>query len=370
MPTRLSALTYIRNNKRRSAVFIVSLSLFITTLYLMSYMLSSTTTSFYKLLVEQTKMTQIIIPKFISKTMNREAQLEELAFKLNQVECVKKAIPAKFISPYMTAIFGQYSIDSPLVEKGKLEELLRYNKAELIEGRMPESPGEVLVDELYAKNQELQIGSNLLTDSYIICGIVQCDNYFISGIPAGIENVSGIYIYSDGENIDFKEIYQSLNLPYDYNNIWDNVMGKEEFRQSVSSTLDFSSNIITYISTILLAVCLFVVYNLYVRNRYEEWCLYASIGYSAGDIYKLSLREMLFTYGIALTAASSFSLLGVIVIKNFMIDPMGLLSTPIMTETIGSMACILVTLFGIFQIPVLTALQRIKTIDSIEEDEW
>ena len=64
MRRKLSAMNYIRNNKRRAAVLIVSLALYLLIVYLTQFILSAGTESFKKILSEDTKKMQMVqLPK-------------------------------------------------------------------------------------------------------------------------------------------------------------------------------------------------------------------------------------------------------------------------------------------------------------------
>lgn len=379
MKQGLSAVFYLKNNRRRTAVLVVSLGLFVAMLYVLAYMISSTTSVYYDVWMTQTKTTQIILPELqVTEEMGTKeeqdaainSQIMELSKKVESLDCVEKVIPARFIFPEINVIIGDCYINCPLVEPNQIDMIMRHSNATLAKGKMPQNAGDILIDELTAQNQDLKIGDNIYSSSYKVVGIVSCESYFTTGIATGTEDRIGTLIFSEGENVDFMKLYKTFHLPYDYLYISDNASAAKEYKDDIVSEFDFATNIIKIVSTLLLAICLVVVFNMYIRDRYEEWCLYSSMGYSTSNIFGLAFRELLITFGLAAILGGIVSGVGVILLKKIMIDEMGLLSTPIMLSEMGNIGGIIVAIFGIFLIPIFLATQRIKTIDAMESEEW
>ena len=82
MRQKLSAMNYIRNNKRRAAVLIVSLALYLMIVYLTQFILSSGTESFKKILSEDTKKMQMVQLPRSAYGSGWETMSEEEAVKI------------------------------------------------------------------------------------------------------------------------------------------------------------------------------------------------------------------------------------------------------------------------------------------------
>ena len=78
MPQKLSAMNYIKNNRRRTAVLIVALSLCFVLTYLTQFLLSTTEESFRSICVENTKKIQYISLAGSSLGLDVGLDLEEL----------------------------------------------------------------------------------------------------------------------------------------------------------------------------------------------------------------------------------------------------------------------------------------------------
>ena len=124
---------------------------------------------------------------------------------------------------------------------------------------------------------------------------------------------------------------------------------------------------ISVIVTVFLALLVMVAYISFMRNRVNEYCLYASIGYGRGEIYGMILREMaiLFAFGTAIGLVLSLG--GASLIISLLINPAGLIGSMLYPDRILKILAIYVFLMGILQIPVIVCVNKIKTIDAIED---
>lgn len=198
MPQKLSAINYIKNNVRRVVVLTVSLGLSFVLVYLTQFMLSTTEESFKRIVFQNTRKMQVM--SFAGKTtlgidadnMGDEefiaAYIEKnraVVEELKKNEGVKDAWYGKVIYCLITAAVGQMTYEMPLVEKEKIPEILQHFEAELIGGRLPEQPGEVVLDNLSMKNNGYVIGSYFnernYDKDYKIVGVIECDTYFGCG---------------------------------------------------------------------------------------------------------------------------------------------------------------------------------------------
>ena len=99
----------------------------------------------------------------------------------------------------------------------------------------------------------------------------------------------------------------------------------------------------------------------------SEYCLYASIGYGRAEIYGMILREMVLLFLIGTVSGLIISLGAGILIEELVIWPRGLEGSIFYGERILTILGIFLLLMGILQIPVLAYVNRIKTVDMIEE---
>lgn len=124
---------------------------------------------------------------------------------------------------------------------------------------------------------------------------------------------------------------------------------------------------VEYENTKLSRNTLLLVYQLHIKDRYEEWCLYRSLGYSAKSIFVLALKEFI----LCLLIGFVFALLCIGIIFIFggaIMDNKGIPYRLCLPDAILQLSGILVFLSALLQIPVLKVLRTIKTVDAIEDD--
>lgn len=83
MKRGLSASTYIKANKKRVSVLVITIALFSTMLYLVYYMLDPTYTTFQLLACDQLAIQQYVLPTDFSQN-NLEELLEKGADRIRQ----------------------------------------------------------------------------------------------------------------------------------------------------------------------------------------------------------------------------------------------------------------------------------------------
>lgn len=368
MKTGLSALFYIKNNRKRVFTLTLCIALFSATLYITDFLFGTSEKTFRHLLVEQSEQLQIVIPNSRPEYEDFVTQLADEADCFKKETYVKDAVPVQVTNSYLKCILGQYSVNVYLAPREYMQRFCDWNGIKEYEGTLPEKAGELLVGENLARNNNFTIGEKI--NDYTITAIGTCDNYTCFGVPTGKEQSCGILIYSDGKDVDFKKVYQSFAGEVEPFRVLDYVTNKEEFEGEILETFDFSSDIITAAGLVILSICLVVLYVLYIRERKEEWCLYQSIGYSNLDIYLCALREMLCVFLSGICIAAGIAALVCTVLDWTTVKPLGLLADYIMPETIFHIFCVQVGMFGLCNLPVFAAIHKIKTVDAIESDEW
>lgn len=368
MKTGLSAIFYIRNNKKRVLTLILCIALFSATLYIIDFLFGTSEETFYHLMVKQTESIQLIVPNQKDQNIDFATQLTEEADLLKKESFVEDAVPVALGNCYLKSIVGQYSFEMYLAPKEYMERFCEWNEIESYVGTLPKKPGELFVEEKLAKNCDFVIGEKLR--EYTITAIGKCDNYTCFGIPNEKEQSFGILIHSDGKDVDFKKLYQSYDETIEPYLVIDNITNKDEYETEILSAFKVSSDMITVAGMIILAICLVVLYILYIRERQEEWCLYQSIGYSNFAIYLCAVKEMLFVFLTGICIATVAALLAVFILDITIVKPLGLLARYFNTEKVFDIFCVQVGIFGICNLPVLVAIHKIKTVDAIESDEW
>lgn len=386
MPQKLSAMKYIRNNKRRVAVLIVSLGLCFVLTYLTQFLLSSTTETFRSIVMENTRKIQYIslagsslgidVDNLTNEEINAEynRKIGELAEKLKARDDVKAVYYAPVAYINIAPAIGQMTAEMPLLPKEEIPGVLTHFGAKLSEGRLPENPGEVVMDAACMKNNSYEIGDYFNEDGYgkiyKIVGILDCDSYFGCGIPAEGWNWNHmLVVLSEGIDDMSAVLHEAgIDVRENFDSVIDYTCGKRFLKEEVADVIGDSTTYIYVGIIILLFISLTVVYMTYLRDRHNEWCLYCSIGFSRKEIYLSIIRELLFTFITALILGGALISVSVVILDRVMIEAQGLKCRYFYPETLGEIFCSYALLFGILQIPIRYALYRIRTIDAIDDD--
>lgn len=383
---KLSPMRYIRNNKRRVSVLIVSLCLCLTIIYVANFLIMSTDATARKLFlapmermcaigfsyenlgITDEDLNEENLPKLKEKMNQKQI---EYAKKLDGAENVVKAIPFAATNVNIKPPIAMLGYNIPLIEPEYADVLLEHMDAKLIEGRLPEKPKEIALDRATMLNNGFMLGQTYGTAEYVITGILDCDLYFGYGIRSE-QSYVGLYILTDKRVDDAEKYFEVLGVEFekDYDYVEDYSFWMDEYDKYIKSQLvDATKYIYTGIFVILF-ISLFVVYTTYLRDRHNEWCLYCSIGYSRKSIYFSIMGELLFTFitaiviGLVITGAMVFSL------DMIMMKPKGISCQYFYPDKIAEILCAFVLFFGMLQIPIRYALYKIRTIDAMEDDMY
>lgn len=382
----LSAMSYIKNNKRRISVLIISLSLCFMLIYVTQVLLMSTEETFKKPFLENSKKIQYLSfaasslgidtdqdPELINQQYDEK--LEQTKEKLEQVHGVLKVYNTTVIYSKLTPPVGNLTIEIPLIDSEDIPELIHHMDAKLIEGNLPKKMGEVILDSASMLNNHYKIGDYLNQDdygeTYKITGILKCSTYFGCGIPKGERLESPMLVsLSDGTVTDFTSILKNMgiNIRDHYDTIFDYSMGEKWIQEEVRDQIKSSTKYVYSGIMILLFIALLIVYITYLRERHNEWCLYCSIGYSRKAIYFSIMRELLFTFGTAIAAGLFTAACLVLAIDYRMLKKIGIICKYFYPETLIQILCSYVLLFGLLQIPIRYALYKIRTIDAMDDE--
>lgn len=387
---KLSAMRYIKNNKRRVAVLAVSLCLCMVLTYLTNFLLLSTEETFKVVLLDNSKKIQYVslagssIGVDITNTDTEALRQEyidkhmELAEKLKKYEGVKDTYYTYVIYNKIVAALGEWGIEVPLVEASQLDKLIEHYGAGICEGRMPENPGELVFDKASMSNTGYKVGDYFDEENcgttYKIVGMLDSESYWGCGIKPDKdwENTNNMYIVilSDGSIEDVSKLLEQegIYVRETYDTVVDVKHGKHDIKIEITDVISTSTSIVYIFILILLSISLFIVYTTYLRDRHDEWCLYCSIGYSRGEIYRSILRELAFSFCIAIVGGMLLIAISVLGIDYLMLKPAGLQCRYLYTDTIVEILCSYALLFGILQVPVRYALYKIRTIDAIDDE--
>ncbi|MGN0153220.1 MAG: FtsX-like permease family protein [Lachnospiraceae bacterium] len=389
MPQKLSAMKYIKNNKRRVSVLIFSLTLCFVLFYLSHFLLSTTTETFGHVLVENAKKVQYVrLPysaygldsealeslgeeEFLSRT--KEGSMELLS-KLEDKKGVQHVFyaPVNYVELY--AVVGEYWQEVPMLQKDEISLMMAHFDAKLTEGKLPEQGGEVILDEKIMQNNSYQIGDSLRQyPETKIVGVVQSDNYFGCGVHDGESNLYANYklvILSDGSIQDMASVLHDMGYNFKDKDadIVDVKIGQKDLQKNIIDAISVSTNVVYIAIMGVLSVALFIVYVTYLRDRRNEWCLYCSIGFSKKSIYYAVMRELLFIFGTAVLLGLLIAAGAVVLLDHTMIQSLGLKCRYLYPEVLVEILCSYALILGALQIPVRVALYKIRTIDAMDDD--
>lgn len=360
---QLSALPYLKNNKRRVAVLITSLSLFIALIYLIGFLLSGLYESF-KIISIHTPDRLVYIEASDYKGTSTDQKLLDSIPKIKKLKTVDEVFPVGVTHTSISPPLGHCTIEVPLTTKENIPKILDHMGATLIKGRLPKYDGELIMDSNLMKNASHKIGDEM-QGGYKIVGIVACDNYLCTGINFELYE-SSLLILSNTPNTDYTSLTKSLPFPHSVN---DGVTGRRIYQKDIVPSIKPTNDILILSTLLMLSLCLIVVINMYIRDRHEEWCLYYSIGYSSQTIYYLALKELLITIGISCLIGAILSIIGVGILYAKLYMNRGLLCRFISSDSLCSIVVSLLFIFSVCQIPIYFSLKKIRTIDVLESED-
>lgn len=387
MRNKLSAWNYIRNNKKTAGVLIIALAVSFMAIYTIYVLLATSIESFKPIMFEMPKKISYISLSGESMGINNredyetsEAYAEAIDKRQNEIiEELKKhpgienAYYIQIIQCVYSAVIGQWSYEVPLLTEDLIPEFLEHTGAKLIEGEMPKGDAEVLVDKTVMKNQNLSLGGWFMEgwfgETFKICGVIESDGMFCVGTPTGQTN-SGEYIMvlNDETAADMTEILREQGITVsDKDKIVDAVNQEMQYQSDIKNTIESVLDVIFAVVLIFLAISVLVSYISFMRNRVNEYCLYASIGYARGDIYGMIIREMLIIFGIGIAVGLVFSMAIAGLVNVYLIEPKGLVSRLFYGDRIFGIVAVYIFIMGMLQLPVLMNIHDIKTIDAIED---
>lgn len=390
---KLKAGYYLKNNKKRAAILIISFGLYFALLYGVNFFINPmyyTDEAVYLIDRELMQLSYINeagkLPMDMSlwdeasestnedKVVELNRAINEFAAELEKDDRIDHVIQCFTYGINIHTFTGSTYYEVPMVTKEESKVICDYMGVELIEGTYPQKAGDIVMDEKMAKNRKVKVGDTLYDSFTRVCGIVSSNGYFAVGIEYDDELMVKRYLafLDQGTVKDLKEFF----LQYDWEasnktsseiQIVYDVKNSEEVIEGFKKEIQQPLGVMVYTITIVMGITLYFVYQLHIRDRYEEWCLYRSLGYSQGEVFGLALRE----YGICIIGSILLTLFFLLVIFVFGVSVMqekGIVFHLWMPEPFLQLIGTMVFLTGVLQIPVFQAMQHITTIDAIEDD--
>ena len=203
MKKGISAVKYIRNNKRTCFVLIIAFALTIMVMYVINFLLSATKESFKTIMLEMPKKVMYANLSDEAYGINEEdfatheeyvdkyqETVEETENKMRALDGVKFVKRAQKIDTKYAGIIGMVVYETPLLEKEEIKGYIDHFNAKLIDGKMPEEPGDILVDKNVFANRHYEIGGYYMKDFYgetfKVCGVIESDYMICVGMPNGM----------------------------------------------------------------------------------------------------------------------------------------------------------------------------------------
>lgn len=386
MKSRLSALKFVRNNKKQVWVMIVALSMTFMTMYVINFLFLTTKESFKALFLEQPKKVAYVelSPETMgvdSASYSSEEELYQgidearnsIMDKLKAHEGISDVIYTQCLYANYQGIVGGVGYDFPLLEESRIPDFLEHMDAKLTEGRMPEGPGEILADKKVLQNKKMKIGGYFNESSYgkvfKVVGVLDSDVLTCVGTPRGYTN-SGWYmvILCNEENADMSAVLKDVGIETtEYDTIYDSVDWAKMYKELVTDQIDAALLAILIVVIIFLAISILVAYVSFMRSRVNEYCLYTSIGFARKDIYGMMMKEIGIIFGLSIVIGAAVTIVIMVLLGHFMLDSLGLVYHYFYPEHLLRILTAFLAIVGFLQIPVIVTINNIKTIDMIEE---
>lgn len=386
MKSKLSALKFVRNNKKQVWVMMIALALTFMTMYIMNFLFLTTEESFQALFLEQPKRVAYLALSPDTMGVEQEAYAtdeeynlaidnarEKVVADIKAHEGISDAVFTQTASAQYQGIIGQVGYDFPLLSKEQIPQYMEHMGATLIEGRLPENDGEILVDQKVLKNRKMKIGGYFneqgFGQTFKVVGVLESDYMTCVGTPMGYTN-SGWYIVvlCDEANSDMAKVLKDIGItPTEYDTIFDSVDWAQMYEEMVTEQLDAALLAILIVVIIFLAISILVAYISFMRSRVNEYCLYTSIGFGRKDVYGMMMREIFIIFGISIILGAALTIVIMIYLGKFVLEPLGLIYKYFYPEHLLRIVAAFVAIIGLLQIPISVTVNNIKTIDRIEE---
>lgn len=304
---------------------------------------------------------------------NLEARREDIMSQLESQEGISEVIYTQCLYAHYQGIIGEIGYDFPLLEAEQIPSYIEHMDAKLIEGRMPENSGEILVDSKVLNNQHMSLNGYFNESSYgkvfKVVGVLESDNLTCVGTPQGYTN-SGWYmvVQCENKNADMNKALKNIGISTtEYDTIWDKANWKEMYKEMVTDQLDAALIGILIVVMIFLAISIIVAYVSFMRNRVNEYCLYTSIGFARSDVYGMMMREIAIIFGGSLILGAIITIIIMLLMGNLVLDNLGLVYRYLYPQHLLRILAAFMAIVGLLQLPIIFTINNIKTIDLIED---
>ncbi|MCL1872603.1 MAG: hypothetical protein FWF85_00615 [Clostridiales bacterium] len=316
-----------------------------------------------RILLYQAEKLQVISP------IANNISIDGLIKSLEKIPEIDHVLPCDPVRIDINTIFENRPLAKAyLVSREDIKIILEYTSATLTRGRLPEKNHEIIVDQKYATNQNLKIGDSLGGQLEII-GILESDCYLVAGI-ADSPDLQSVVILSSGNNINYSKNLsdEKLKIEDPNNLVAEDYFSQKDIQQRYANIEYRIYFLIKTTAVVLIILCLMALLSLYIRDRQAELCFYYSIGFSKKDIYLSVLKKLLFVFGISILIGSALSIVLYFLVKCFIIIPLGLnISLFMAKELLHCFACLFL-IFAAMQPAIFFAMQKVDTIDILEEE--
>ncbi|MBP5491557.1 MAG: hypothetical protein J6Y08_01800 [Clostridiales bacterium] len=375
--SKLSPWPYLKNNRVRSTVLVISLCMFMVMIYAMNYIIGGTTEPFEQCDVKTMDRLRIVSSRFDLDNGTYEsdeeflatawARIAEIGKELEKEQDVEHAIPFACQYVGLNSFIGQWSVECYLFQNSQdCSTYLEHMGGKLISGRMPEKPGEILVEKRLIDNHrnDDDLLRNMGT-SYSVVGTVSSDYYLAFGIALpGENNVNLLNLVKPGSDVDLRPALEKMG----FSNVHyvDKEIAHKNLEKGMGGSLDTVQTILTGVGGGLLLICVSVVLALHIMDRHNEWCLLHSIGFSTGEVYLMALKELLICILFSILAGAVVSVLACFAMEKLMYNPIGISINLFRPGALPRILAVFAVLLGIAQIPLFDGMRKIQTIDAIE----
>lgn len=381
---KLSAMRYIRNNKRRVSVLVTAMAMSFFISYFTSFILSATERTLMKSGFDVVDKVQFAVlstdalgidanDTYENRKREYDIRNAELSEKIKADPETDDAFFGEMIYSRIVSTVGETTNEVPLVEKEELYKFTKRFDTKIKEGRMPENPGEIVVSSLCLRNQKAKQGGyfmeNFYGKQYQIVGILDFDGYLAFGTKLNKPVVNETLIIFSGLK-DIKPLFERIGIADEksFTFLADHNSDQNIIKKEVSQAISLSFGIINISVFIIMGIILTIIYVIYLRDRHNEWCLYSSIGFSSREICMAANRELLFTFLAGITGGALLTSAAVMLTDLFLFKRKGLIAYKFQPDTALKILSAFVLFFGILQIPVRYALYRIRTVDAVDDD--
>lgn len=386
MKSKLSALKFVRNNKKQVWVMVIALSITFMTMYVVNFLLMTTQESFQTIFLVQPKyLTMFRLTNETAGIDITEEDTEETAAEkrenarnriiedLKKIDGIRNVYYTQSLYASYNAIVGQVGYSIPLLSQEEIPEYLDHMGAKLVEGRMPSGDGEMLVDEVILKNSKKSVGDwyeeKAFGQVFKIVGAVESDKMVCVGMPYGYTNTGWYFmVLCDEAHSDMTQMLKQIGIEVSENDTINDAPDWERaYEEVVEKQITTAITAIMIVVTVFLAISILVAYVSFLRNRVNEYCLYMSIGFARQEVYGMIIREILLIFGgsiclgVVLTAGLEVTLAKII------LDPLGLCYRYFYWEQFCKIITAFIVIIGLLQIPISVTVNSIKTIDRMEE---